>query len=278
MKNFLRLVAMAFLTAAVVYPAVSQELCPDGSEPQLKIHGNSYNRTYAGPLMHIRQPEVIAAGHTGAGTAVAIIERNAAAWFYEHDDGRPRPFGACRKPENAPPDHWGWAPETDPNFPDEPCKIAWVMCIDSAATDIYADPSNALEPCEARIDSYNRAKDQPYRVYSGGHATNSALGMVSTAPDTKIIAISIPNYSEAVARAAFRWLYKTGFDYKRLADESAASQILLGEDAPEWVDYWRLTFGAESPAEKHNIVAANMSYIVSDMLFNEVCELINPLI
>lgn len=278
MRAFSLVSYTAVFTALNSLAAFGQELCSDGSEPQLKIHGQSYHVTYEAPLIQMRQPETLALGHTGAGTAVALIEKNIPSWFFEHEDGRPRPFGACLKPADAPPDHWGWAPESDPAFPEEPCKIGWVMCVAVDSNDRLVDPADSLQTCSAIVDGYNSNTDEPTSVHKGGHATNSSFGVVSVAPDTKIIAISMPSATLMPTRAAFRWLTTPGTGYLQRSTDSGPGQYIEGPDEPEWADYWSAEFGSQTPVEKFNIVVANLSYLVSDMHFNEVCEATNPLV
>jgi len=287
-----RTLATALLTVASgllsAQFSFAQDSCPDGSDPVISQVGSSWNRNYVGPLYHMRQPKVAAAGHTGAGTSVVMLEQHAPAWFFEHHDGRGRPFGAGVKPEDAAPDHWGWVPETDPSYPDEPCKIGWVMCI-AADTDAFATPiaedqygaPAGLSKCKAFVDSYKSETGTIGSKYSGGHATNTALGISSVAPDAKIIAISLPRNSgrEAASyRAAFRWLYSKGWAYSAGTEPVNNRLYLDSDDATAWKRYWWKQFGTSTPIDRFNVVATNVSYLVSSDVYNEACEIINPAI
>ncbi|MEJ2140555.1 MAG: thrombospondin type 3 repeat-containing protein [Gammaproteobacteria bacterium] len=270
--------------ALTAFAAVGQELCPDGSEPRLSRTGGSYNRSYAGALKHVGQPELLAAGITGAGTSVALLEKGVAAWFFEFDNGLPRPFGACRKPADAPPDHWGWEPENDPDYPGEPCKIAWVMCF---AADLATDKPGpvpltetwgaaGLKACDANVDSYTNSTDTIRDRFYGGHATNVALGVSSTAPDAKLIAISVPDETFLSFRAAYRWLYTPGTAYEPGTTPAVDSIYLNSPDAADWAAYWSAKFGADTPINEFNVVAANLGWRLSENVYSESCEPVNP--
>ena len=276
--------ALVVLLAAPVVTA--QQVCPDGSDPVPSRYSSSWNVTYEGVTKHIRQPVAEQAGQTGEGSGVVIMERNIMSWFFEHQDGRPRPFGACVKPDDAAPDHWGWAPETDPAYPGEPCQIDWVMCIspdrdaDGKLVALNNDGATAgLESCEASVDSYKDG--QIGSRYSGGHATNTALAVDSVAPDARLIALSLPTSGGndlQSYRAAFRWLYTKGWGYTPEGTIKEDRVYLSGADKNAWKRYWWQTFGSSSPIEKFGVVAANMSFTVVSDAYTESCEAINPAI
>jgi len=193
------------------------EECDDGYTPRYGFPGNTYNRPFAGALKHIRQPLLEEDGFTGQGTAIAQIEKLAPSWFYRTLKGGDvqLPFGACVKPEDAASDHWGWAPENDSEFPELPCKIAWVMCM---AADIDAlefpaendghDGAAGVTACDALVNGWDFAAQEINNAYKGGHATTVALGLTSSPPDTKIRAISIPAAEDrSDSSPALRWLY-----------------------------------------------------------------------
>jgi hypothetical protein len=285
MKNGFVAVLSGFLLTLSVLPVASQELCADGSEPTMRVAGSN-THSYEGAAKHIGQPEAAALGFTGQGTSTAFVEKLALAWFFRFDDGRPPPFGACIKPENAAPDHWGWAPEQDPNYPEYPCMIAWVMCI-AATADAgiphAVDEKNAsrgLQKCEAPVNAIGTKSGNQY-IHTGGHATSIGLGYAKIAPGSKIISIAVPDTSSVSFRAAFRWLYTPGTGYA--ADWQGVvnnNQIFLKDDSSAasqaWRANWQQVFGNESPAKKFGTVAASLDWLVFNGGFTEACGVTNP--
>jgi len=284
MKNgFLAFVigASAALSSGI---AISEELCADGSAPVTRLVGSSGTHAYEGVQRHLGQPVLAEAGHTGQGTAVAHIEDKSVAWFFRHEDGRPPPFGYCVQPEDAPADHWGWAPESDPAYPDQPCRIAWVMCIEAfteGGIPVYehsTGSSRAIKPCLRPTNGMTLKSKRIWSENIGGHATTAAMGITSMAPDTKIIALALNGVDALDAQAAFRWLYTRGNDYKHRWPLDSNDMYLTGDDSLEWKRYWRKTFGDQTPAQKFNIVSAALTWRINVGGFSEVCEAVNPAI
>ena len=206
--------------------------------------GKTARTDFSTSLELIGQPEVIAAGHTGAGTSVVVIDDRGIN--YEYEENGKRLFGDCQKPADAI-DHQGWKPEG------KDCRIAWVMCV------IWWDgsPQYKYRGCQ-----FN--KEGP----TGGHATTSAKIITQTAPGTKIIAISICDASYFCgplnAKGALRWIYNKKL---KQADKKIESFFCdthseeCGQKKLKWSQYWATNFNNQSPAERFNIVAANLSYV-----------------
>ncbi len=266
------------------FSAVSQEACRDDSAPRLALAGSGVY-SYEGAARHLGQPVLEAAGFTGKGTAVAHVENKTLSWFFRFEDGRPPPFGACVQPKDTPPDHWGWAPESDPAYPDQPCRVAWVMCIEADA--VNGKPVREGSEASAKgLRSCLRGTDGMYnnkKIWSeniGGHATSGAIGITTMAPDTKIVAIALNGVETLDTRAAFRWLYTRGDDYvlkrKNLTNDQVYLKARTKDERYAWRKYWRQTFGDQSPAEKFNIVSAALTWRHNVGGFSEACAAVNP--
>ena len=278
-----RFLAFLFGALCVVTTAQAQDVCSNGLEVRSSVIGTNI-RTYAGAERHLGQPVLEERGYTGQNTAIAHIEKKTLSWFFRFDDGRPPPFGACLEPEDRKPDHWGFAPESDPAYPEYPCKIAWVMClapdyVGGELPSVTADNAAAgLQPCQRLTDGQNPNTKVIRSENIGGHATGAALGMTAMAPDTKIVAIGLGNVEPVFVRAAYRWLYTKPRNYAPGAAEDDNDIYLAGDDSTEWAQYWRQQFGNQTPAEKFNVVAAALTWRMGIGGFNQACEAVNPLV
>jgi hypothetical protein len=243
--------------------------------------GPTPNKTYLPGLVRSGQPIALANGHTGAGSTVAIIEKNAASWEFQFDDGRPLPFGICDKPDGVL-DHLGWQPLSPDSA--QPCKIDWVMCV---AADGVASPSNDggstsfMLPAhsvdgEARI-GLKECSVKAENTVAGGHATTSAAGVAATAPDARFVIISVPDNTALSIRAALNWLVTAGDDYVAGAPDPLASDklYLSSADSAAWADHLTNTFGDQTPADQWRIVAASMSLNIGQV-FTEACAASGP--
>jgi hypothetical protein len=208
--------------------------------------GETAKTDFSTSLELIGQPDAVAAGHTGAGTSVVMIENS--GLNYQYAENGKLLFGDCHRPADAI-DHQGWKPEG------KDCRVAWVMCV------LWWGGGES-EDYSYRNCQFN--KEGP----TGGHATTGAKIIAQTAPDTKIIAISICDTSYFCgplnAKGALRWIYN-----KRLKDarKKANLSVCLKEigackrENQKWTQYWTDNFNNQSPAERFNIVAANLSYL-----------------
>ncbi len=203
--------------------------------------------SYDDAMAAIGQLQVAADGHTGVGTSIAQIEGSVLEWNFVQDDGISPAyplFGDCSKPAGAN-SNMGWVPEG------ESCQIAWVMCFSSGG--------DFLKECNLP------EKAQTNR----NHATTVAKGLISIAPGAKIVAIGMKGSGLHLSyKAAMRWLYTPGNDYQLSYFQAA--------DPQAWKDYWVAEFGAQTPAERFNIVVANVSSTVGRGVYSESCEAINP--
>lgn len=283
MKNGLISLLAGVLLSLLGLPAVSQT-CTDGSQPYTASPNTTEVFAYEGAMLHMGQDYVEKLGYTGKGRGIALIDSRIPSWFMRFE-GKPPPFGACIKPANARPDHWGWVPQTDPAYPQYPCKIGWVMCVAADANlpdPVFPDDNDGaggLKYCKANVDGMLRETGEIYSTTEGGHASTVAMGMASTAPDAKIIALTVYPANVLSVRAALRWLYTPGDEYVVNALPRGDFTYLKSNGGRyKWRNYWRDKFGEKSPAEFFRIAAVDHSQLTSDQAFSEYCEAVNPAI
>jgi len=215
-----------------------------------------------------REP-VVAAGHTGAGTAVAIIEGGQIDLDGTDANGD-RYFGDCSDPQWIADlkqqhgaswwryaDHLGYAPEQGPGAA---CRVAWIQCINHTGA--------GYKQC-----------DLPQ--FRSTHYTDTASVAARTAPGAKLVILRggywDPQKPRDV-RAGLSFLLQS--DYSNF-DEFDSTVTPAQRD--KWRLHWQQEFGAQSPVERFNIVAVNMSFTYLDdptassgvKLFSQTCS-VNP--
>ena len=202
----------------------------------------------------IGQPQTIAAGHTGQDSAVVVVEFTSVDYLTAVDNNGERMFGDCVDPawvttakQTYGNDWWlekghlGYAPSQGSG---ETCRVAWVQCIGFG------------------YDGYSKCGWPPEP--SPSHQQEVAAIVAKTAPDAKIIFLhqgpnffseTVPSSTPQALRGTIEWMLKSG--YQNFSDFDPS---LTPAEQAEWLAILQTEFNNESPIEKWNIKAVNMSW------------------